>query len=249
LASPDGTDRTQPAGEPALLELESLRAGYSRRPVIFDVSLRVGAGEIVTVLGHNGAGKTTTVKATVGMLRPLGGRVRYRGQELTGTSCAERVRAGMSFTPAERFVFPGLTVAENLQLGALTERDPATSRRQLGFVHELFPVLKERGSQLADTLSGGQQRILSIGIALMSNPTLMLLDEPSLGVSPTTTQQILEALRHMVDDDGRAVVLLEQNVAYALRHADRVYVMRSGRVILEESADAMRERESWWELF
>jgi branched-chain amino acid transport system ATP-binding protein len=249
LASPEGARPAQPASGPPLLELDSLRAGYSRRPVIFDVSLRVESGEIVTVLGHNGAGKTTTVKATVGLLRPLGGGIRYKGRELKRASCAERVRAGMSFTPAERFVFPGLTVAENLRLGALTARDSSARKRQLGFVHELFPVLKERAAQLADTLSGGQQRILSIGIALMSNPTLMLLDEPSLGVSPTTTQQILEALRHMVDENGRAVVLLEQNVAYALRQADRVYVMRAGRVILEESADAMRERESWWELF
>ena len=113
----------------------------------------------------------------------------------------------------------------------------------------MFELLDERSTQLAGTLSGGQQRILSLGVALMSNPRLMLLDEPSLGVSPAITQEILRGLRRMADEEGRAAVLLEQNVGYALREADRVYVMRSGRVILEESADAMREREGWWDLF
>lgn len=237
------------SGGPAALEIESLNAGYNRRPVVFDVSLRVAQGEIVTILGHNGAGKTTTVKATLGLIRPLGGTVRYLGNDVGSKSCAARVKEGMSFTPAERFVFPDLTVHENLRLGALTVSDATSRRRQLDLVYETFPILKERSAQRADTFSGGQQRMLSIGIALMSNPRLMLLDEPSLGVSPATTLEILAALRRMADEDGRAIVLLEQNVSYALREADRVYVMRSGRVILHESADAMRQRESWWDLF
>lgn len=236
-------------GEPAVLEIESLTAGYNRRPVIFDVSLTVGRGEIVTILGHNGAGKTTTVKAAFGLVQPLSGMVRYRGDDLRGRSCASRVRAGMSFTPAQRFVFPDLTVHENLRLGGLTEADTAARQRQFDLVYETFPILKERSGQRADTFSGGQQRILSIGIALMSNPSLMLLDEPSLGVSPATTVGILDGLRRMADEEGRAIVLLEQNVSYALREADRVYVMRSGRVILHESADDMRQREHWWDLF
>lgn len=216
---------------------------------MFDVSVEVSRGEIVAILGHNGAGKTTTMKAAFGLLRPFAGRISYDGRDITGTTCAQRVRAGMSFTPAERFVFPDLTVAANLRLGGLTQRSRVERARQLDRVHELFPVLRERNSQLAGTLSGGQQRMLSVGIALISNPRLLLLDEPSLGVSPVVIQQILAALRRLCDLDGRSVVLLEQNVGYTLREADRVYVMRGGRIILEESAHAMREREHWWNLF
>jgi len=232
-----------------LLSIESLSAGYHRRPVVFDVTFDVAPGEIVAVLGHNGAGKTTTLKAAFGLIKPLRGQVRYQGQDITGTSCARHVRLGMSYTPSERFVFPDLTVAANLRLGALMEASRGERNRRLDQVHELFPLLKERESQLAGTFSGGEQRILSVGIALMSNPRLMFFDEPSLGVSPAITQQILSALRHMADEDGRGIVLLEQNVGYALREADRVYVMRSGRIILEESAEEMRGRTHWWDLF
>ena len=232
-----------------MLSLERLSAGYHRRPVVFDVSIDVAPGEIVAILGHNGAGKTTTLKAAFGLIKPLGGRVVYQGQDISNASCARHVRLGISFTPAERFVFPDLTVAANLRLGALMETSAAERQKRLDRVHDLFPVLKERESQLAGTFSGGQQRILSVGIAMMSDPKLMFLDEPSLGVSPAITQQILARLREMADEEGRAVVLLEQNVGHALRQADRVYVMRSGRIILEESSEEMRDREHWWDLF
>jgi branched-chain amino acid transport system ATP-binding protein len=232
-----------------MLSLERLSAGYNRKAVVFDVSVQVAPGEIVAILGHNGAGKTTTLKAAFGLIKPLGGRVLYQGQDVSSASCARHVRLGISFTPAERFVFPDLTVAANLRLGALMESSGAERQKRLDRVHELFPILKERESQLAGTFSGGQQRILSVGIALMSDPKLMFLDEPSLGVSPAITQQILARLREMADEDGTAVVLLEQNVGHALRQADRVYVMRSGRIILEESAEEMRDREHWWDLF
>ena len=234
---------------PPLLSIESVHAGYRRRPVIYDVSLYVNAGEIVTVLGHNGAGKTTTLKTMFGILRPFQGAVLYEGRDISTASCAERVKLGLSYTPAERFVFPDLPVSVNLRLGALREPSRAKREQQLAGVHELFPILAERSDQLAGTMSGGQQRILSVGMALMSNPRLLLLDEPSLGVSPAITQQILAALRRMADEERRAVVLLEQNVGHALRAADRVYVMRSGRVILEESAEDMRRRSHWWDLF
>jgi branched-chain amino acid transport system ATP-binding protein len=129
------------------------------------------------------------------------------------------------------------------------EASRAERQKRLDQVHGLFPLLEQRESQLAGTFSGGEQRILSVGIALMSNPRLMFFDEPSLGVSPAITQQILSALRQLADEDRRGIVLLEQNVGYALREADRVYVMRSGRIILEESAEEMRRREHWWDLF
>jgi branched-chain amino acid transport system ATP-binding protein len=229
LASPEVTG-------PPVLTIDAINAGYRRRPVVYDVSMQVHAGEIVTVLGHNGAGKTTTIKTVFGLLRPMQGRVVYRDKDVSGANCARHVAMGMSYTPAERFVFPDLPVHVNLRLGALQEPSKAERDRRAAGVYELFPILEERKDQLAGTFSGGQQRILSVGMALMSDPKLMLLDEPSLGVSPMIVQQILAALRRMADEDGRAIVMLEQNVGHALREADRVYVMRSGRVILEESA-------------
>jgi branched-chain amino acid transport system ATP-binding protein len=242
LASRDG------ASAP-LLSIESVHAGYRRRSVVYGVSIDVHAGEIVTVLGHNGAGKTTTIRTAFGVLRPMQGKVTYKGADVSHASCAKHVAMGMSYTPAERFVFPDLSVSVNLRLGALGESSRAERERRVARVYEMFPILQERRDQLAGTFSGGQQRILSVGMALMSEPELMLLDEPSLGVSPAIVQQILGALRRMADEEGRAIVLLEQNVGYALREADRVYVMRSGRVILEESAAQMRSREHWWDLF
>jgi branched-chain amino acid transport system ATP-binding protein len=242
LASPERQ------GDP-LLALESLHAGYQRRAVVYDVSISVYPGEIVAVLGHNGAGKTTTMKTAFGILRPMSGRVVYQGLDVSTASCPEHVKMGMSYTPSERFVFPDLPVSVNLRLGALQERSRDERERRVERVYDLFPILEERADQLAGTFSGGQQRILSIGMALMSNPELMLFDEPSLGVSPAITQQILVALRRLVDEEGRAVMLLEQNVGHALREADRVYVMRSGSVILAEDAEEMRRRKHWWDLF
>lgn len=244
MASPSENGAKSP-----LLEVESLQAGYGRSPVVFDVSFSVGKGEIVTILGHNGAGKTTTLKTVFGLLQPMRGTLRYDGADLTAQTYTHRVRSGLSFTPAERFVFPDLSVAANLRLGALGVADPERREHQSKLVHDLFPLLAERRNQLAGTLSGGQQRMLSIGIALMSDPRLLLLDEPSLGVSPVITQQILVALRRMADEEGRSVVLVEQNVGYALREAERVYVMRSGRTILEASAQDMRQRDHYWDLF
>jgi len=238
-----------PEKSPTLLEIESLRAGYGRTAVVFDVNLTVNRGEIIAILGHNGAGKTTTLKTIFGLLKPLGGSMRYAGENLAAQSYTKRAEGGLSFTPAERFVFPDLSVAANLRLGAIGVKSKDTREHQRKLVHDLFPLLDERASQLAGTLSGGQQRILSIGIALMSDPKLLLLDEPSLGVSPKITQEILTAMRRMANEEGRSVILVEQNVAYALREAERVYVMRSGRTILEASASEMRKREHWWDLF
>jgi branched-chain amino acid transport system ATP-binding protein len=154
----------------------------------------------------------------------------------------------MCFVPAERFVFADLSVADNLRLGALTATDEQIAERRER-VGSLFPILLEREDQLAGTMSGGQQRILSIGMALMAEPRLILLDEPSLGLAPAVLQQITEVLRRLVEEDGVSILLLEQNVNTALAVADRVYVMRSGRIILEESSEQMRARDHWWDLF
>jgi branched-chain amino acid transport system ATP-binding protein len=252
---PDNAPSTvpQPAassnGDSPLLEVRGLSAGYGPRQVVFDVDFSVAKGEIVTILGHNGAGKTTTLKSVFGLIKPLSGSVLYRGQEIVGRAPVENVRAGISFTPPERYVFPDLSVLNNLKLGGFTEKSEERRRERLERIYEMFPILEERAKQLAGTMSGGQQRMVGLGIALMGDPELMLLDEPSLGLAPSLVDQLMDTVRKLADEDGISVVLLEQNVAVALEHANRAYIMRSGRVILEEPADTLRTRGNWWDLF
>jgi branched-chain amino acid transport system ATP-binding protein len=252
---PDNAPSTasQPAassnGDAPLLEVRGLSAGYGPRQVVFDVDFSVGRGEIVTILGHNGAGKTTTLKSVFGLIRPLSGSVRYRDQEIVGRAPVENVREGISFTPPERYVFPDLSVLNNLRLGGFTEKSEQRRRERLERIYEMFPILEERAKQLAGTMSGGQQRMVGLGIALMGDPELMLLDEPSLGLAPSLVDQLMDTVRGLADERGISVVLLEQNVAIALEHADRAYIMRSGRMILEEPAETMRDRGHWWDLF
>lgn len=247
---------TQTTGQPqhvdagdALLRVTGLAAGYGRKQVVFDVDLTVGRGEIVTVLGHNGAGKTTTLKTIFGMLSPFGGQVSYDGEDVSRSGCRQNVRRGMSLIPAERFVFGDLTVADNLRLGALHERSGTAGDTRRARVYEMFPILAQRTRQLAGTMSGGEQRMLSIGVAMMSGPRLLLLDEPSLGLAPALVHQLFDTIRRLADEEGLAVLLLEQNVGQALRIADRAYVMRSGQIILEDSARGLSDRESYWDLF
>jgi len=237
------------ASSDALVAVHALQGGYGRKQVVFDIDLAVGSGEIVALLGHNGAGKTTTLKTIFGMLPALGGRVTFLGQDATRAGCRRNVKRGMVMIPAERFVFPDLTVRENLLLGANHERSAATREARHEQISALFPILQERAAQRAGTMSGGQQRMLSLGIAMMSGPRLLLLDEPSLGLAPALVTTIFDAIAGFAKAQGLGVLLLEQNVGQVLRIADRIAVMRSGRVILEESAAAMRARESYWDLF
>ena len=238
-----------PLRPPPCLATEALSAGYAKRAVVFDASLSVEEGEIVTLVGHNGAGKSTTLRAICGLNRPLGGKVFYRDHDVSHVSCAHKVGLGISFIPAERFTFGQLSVQDNLKLGALPVKDAAVRATTLARVFDMFPVLRDRSRQMAGTMSGGEQRMLSLGIALMSNPKLLLLDEPSLGLAPAVVQRIMDLLRELTTRDGLSVLLVEQNVAQALRIADRVYVMRAGHIILEETAARMRERDHLWDLF
>lgn len=244
----DDRPEATPAGD-ELLILSNFQAGYGRKHVVFDVSLTIGRGEIVTMVGHNGAGKTTTLKTIFGMLPLLGGRITYDGADVSRSSCRHNVLAGMSFIPAERFVFGDLSVLDNLRLGAMHEKDADRREKRRGLVHTMFPILAERSSQRARTMSGGQQRMLSLGLAMMSSPKLLLLDEPSLGLAPALVAEIFDGVRRLADSEGLSVLLLEQNVGQALRIADRAYVMRSGRIILEETAERMRQRSDYWDLF
>jgi branched-chain amino acid transport system ATP-binding protein len=187
-----------------------------------------------------------------GALPPASGRVEYRGEDVAvRPSTARNVQRGMSLIPSERYVFQDLTVLENLRLGALTVADARSRRERLDLVYRTFPILQERSGQRAETLSGGQQRMVSLGVALMSVPRLLLLDEPSLGLAPSLVERILSTVQRLAAEEGLGVVLVEQNVHYALRFARRVYVMRSGRVIMSETSEALQAmgREKWWELF
>jgi branched-chain amino acid transport system ATP-binding protein len=232
-----------------LLSLEAVDAVYGKRRVLHGVTLEVRRGEIVTVLGHNGAGKTTMLKAAFGLVPVVAGRVVFDGEDATNRSNVRNVKQGMSFTPAEAPIFRDLTVAENLELGAFTVTDAAVRGARLDQVLELFPILAERRKQLAGTLSGGQQRMVSLGIALMAGPKLMLLDEPSLGIAPGLAKEIFQRIRQLAVDERLSVLLVEQNVRAALPIADRAYFMRAGEIILEEPAEQALARGHWWDLF
>jgi branched-chain amino acid transport system ATP-binding protein len=232
-----------------VLDVEGLRAGYGRKEVVFGVDLHVEAGEIVTLMGHNGAGKSTTLRTVLGTLPARGGRISLDGADVTSASSKQNVARGMALVPSERFVFPDLSVHDNLMLGLGALRDKDERRRRIDEVHELFPILAEREAQLAGTMSGGQQRMLSLGVLLSTNPKLLMLDEPSLGLAPTIVEQIFGVVRRLADEQGLAVLLVEQNVPASLSITDRVYGIRNGRIFLDESVDEMRARDTYWDLF
>jgi len=246
LASPvAGNGQT---GGPVLV-IDKLRTGYGRKQVVFDVDIHVNEGEVVGILGHNGSGKSTTIKAVLGILPAQAGRITFQGRDVTKAGSRSNVKAGMALIPSERFVFADLSVLDNLLLGGANEPDGDKRAKRLEMVYSLLPILKERSEQLAGTMSGGQQRMVSLGLALMSSPKLLMLDEPSLGLAPAVVEQIFSRVRQLADSEGLSVLLLEQNVGQALRIVDRVYVMRSGRVLLEETVEQMRARDSYWDLF
>lgn len=232
-----------------LLETHDLQAGYGRKQVVFDLNLKVNRGEIVAIFGHNGSGKSTSMRSILGVLPVLGGTITYDGQDTTNNSSGSNVRRGMALIPSERFVFQDLSVTDNLLLGGANDPDETRRKARQQLVYELFPILKEREEQLAGTMSGGQQRMVSLGIALMSNPKLLILDEPSLGLAPSVVEQIFNVVRDLVASEGLSVILLEQNVGQALKIADRGYVMRSGRIIIEETIEQMKARDSFWDFF
>ncbi|XRQ10551.1 ABC transporter ATP-binding protein [Actinomadura welshii] len=232
-----------------LLEVSDLVAGYGRKEVLHGVGLRVEAGEIVTLMGHNGAGKTTTIRSVLGAVRPRSGSVRVSGRDSTRRPVRELVAAGVAMIPSERFVFPDLSVHDNLLLGAANAPSGTDAADRLATVRTLFPILEERAKQPAGSMSGGQQRMVSLGMALMARPKLLLLDEPSLGLAPSVVETMFGLLRSLADDERLGILLLEQNVKQALRITDRAYVMRSGRMILEETAAQMRQRTDYWDLF
>jgi len=221
-----------------MLSVEKVTAGYGSRPVLHDVSLSVGPSEIVALIGANGAGKSTTLKTIMGLVKPTEGRIEFGGESLAGASTAEIVSHGLALVPEGRHVFPRLSVAENLRIGAFSREERASYAQDLPRVFELFPVLAERRRQEAGTLSGGEQQMLAIGRALMARPRCLLLDEPSLGLAPLLIQAVFEVIRK-INMTGVAILLVEQKAFVALKLATRSYVLENGRVVAQGESQAL----------
>jgi branched-chain amino acid transport system ATP-binding protein len=225
----------------ALLKLDGVRAGYGLIEVLKGISLEVGAGEIVTVIGANGAGKTTTLMTASGIIKIRAGRVIFAGQDISGRPAHEVMRLGICQSPEGRKIFPRLTVLENLEMGAFTRSDKAGIREDLDKAFTLFPILKERRGQTGGTLSGGEQQMLAIARALMGRPKLLLLDEPSLGLAPLIVLRIFEVVRDL-NKQGMSILLVEQNARLALKLAHRGYVMETGEITMAgPAADLLQD--------
>ena len=215
-----------------MLEVTGLRVAYGGIQAVRSITFHVNEGEMVALVGANGAGKTSTLKALARMLDAAGGDVHFLGRDITAIAPHRLIREGIALVPEGRGVFPRLAVAENLAMGAFVRRDKAAIAADLDHVYSLFPRLKERASQLAGTLSGGEQQMLAIGRALMSRPKLLLLDEPSMGLSPLLVETILATIVEILAQ-GATVLLVEQNALMALEIADRAYVLESGTITLQ----------------
>jgi branched-chain amino acid transport system ATP-binding protein len=229
------TDPIAATGEP-LLRLRGVETFYGKIQALKGIDLEVHRGEIVTLIGSNGAGKTTTLKTICGLLHPKRGTVSFDGRDVSRTPAHQLVRLGMSHAPEGRRVFSRMTVLENLQMGAFTTQSSFATH--LDRVMTLFPRLKERAGQRGGTLSGGEQQMLAIGRALMSEPKILLLDEPSLGLSPILVEQIFDIVRE-INAQGTTILLVEQNALQALTVAHRGYVLQTGRVLLSDSTTAL----------
>jgi branched-chain amino acid transport system ATP-binding protein len=224
----------------ALLEVSDIHTFYDRIEALKGVSLEVEEGEIATLIGSNGAGKSTTLRSISGLTPPSQGSIRFDGQELAETPAQEIVRLGISQSPEGRHVFPRMSVRENLELGAFLRRDKAGTRRDIERVYELFPRLKERESQKAGTMSGGEQQMLAIGRAMMADPKLLLLDEPSMGLAPILVERIYETIEE-INKQGTTILLVEQNANFALGISSRGYVLETGKVVIADDCDRLRE--------
>lgn len=226
-----------------LLEVRELTVGYGAAPVLHDVDLQIDAGRITAVVGANGAGKTTLLRTLSGLLTPSGGEIRFDGEPLVGTRVEDMVRRGIAHVPEGRGVIAELTVDENLRLGGLWRSDKADARRAVAEVYERFEPLARRRTSAGHQLSGGERQMLAVGRALVARPRLLLLDEPSLGLAPRVTAQIMALLQALRDEHGLTVLLVEQNVRSALSIADRGVVLALGRVVADSEAATLAADE------
>jgi branched-chain amino acid transport system ATP-binding protein len=226
----------------ALLELENVHTFYGSIEALKGVSLDVNEGEIVTLIGANGAGKSTTLRSINGLNTPKQGRIIFKGKDITRRGPHDIVEMGISQSPEGRRLFPHMSVLENLEMGAFQRKDRSGIREDLNRVYSLFERLEERKSQRAGTLSGGEQQMCAIGRALMARPTLLMLDEPSMGLAPIFVEKIFEIIRE-INEQGTTILLVEQNALMALDAAQRGYVMETGRIALHDEAKALRQNE------
>lgn len=225
----------------ALLEVGGLVSGYGSGDILQGVSLGIGAGEIVAVIGRNGVGKSTLMKTLIGLLPARAGSIDFRGTSIGGLRADQRAALGMGYVPQGREVFPDLTVEENLMMGETINRMKRGARYDL--VYEYFPILRQRRRQAAGTFSGGQQQMLAIGRALIGQPELLLLDEPSLGIQPSIVQEIGETLVRLNGEESLTILLVEQNTRLIERMAERGYAMDKGRIVASLSRDVMRQHD------
>ena len=227
----------------AMLKVNGINVFYGNVQALFDVSIEVGDNEIVSIIGANGAGKTTLMKTIMGINRPAKGDITYNGEIISNLKAHLVVGRGIVYIPEGREVFPQMSVLENLEMGAFCKKySKAELDRHVEEVYELFPRLKERARQLAGTLSGGEQQMLAMGRALMSHPTLLMLDEPSMGLAPILVEQIFDIIQEL-HRAGTTILLVEQNAQMALSIADRAYVLETGRIVMSGTAKEMREDE------
>jgi branched-chain amino acid transport system ATP-binding protein len=232
-----------------ILALANVESAYGPIKAIRGVSLKVKRGEIVTVLGSNGAGKSTILKTISGIIDPARGSIVYKGEGITALDPSVIVKRGLSLVPEGREVFPLLSVRDNLLMGAYTRNDRDAVQRDMESAYAYFPILRERATQEAGLLSGGQQQMLAISRALMAAPDLILLDEPSLGLSPKLTREIFEIVVRINRERGTTMLLVEQNANMALNVADRGYVLESGRIVLEDTCERLREKDDIKEFY
>jgi branched-chain amino acid transport system ATP-binding protein len=227
----------------SMLRLENISTYYGNIQALKGVSLEISDGEIVCLIGANGAGKSTTLMSVSGVVPPRDGEVYFQDEPITGKAPDEIVKMGVIQVPEGRHIFPGLSVQENLDMGALLRKDKEGIARDLEYVFELFPILKDRRGQAGGTLSGGEQQMLAISRALMAKPRMLLLDEPSLGLAPLLVQQIFDVIQQINKENGTTIFLVEQNANLALKVANRGYVMETGRITMTDTAEHLLENE------
>ncbi|GBC63672.1 ABC transporter ATP-binding protein [Desulfonema ishimotonii] len=226
-----------------MLKLKNINTFYGNIQALRDVSIDISEGEIITLIGANGAGKTTTLMSISGIVPPRSGEIRFMGAPIHQSRPDDIVRQGLCHVPEGRRIFPYLTVAENLDMGAFLRNDKEGIRRDTEYIFELFPILAERRNQAGGTLSGGEQQMLAISRALMAQPRLLLLDEPSLGLAPLVIRQIFDIIRKINQESNTTIFLVEQNANLALQVAHRGYVMENGKITLTDSAQALLANE------
>ena len=226
-----------------MLDLKGINAGYGSFQALFDISLTVNAGEAVSVIGPNGAGKTTLMRVISGMTTPFSGEMEMEGKSLSSFPPHQIVELGIAHVPEKRRLFPGMTVEDNLKLGAFAKTARGESSKNLEFVYELFPRMKERRSQLAGTMSGGEQQMCAIGRAIMAGPKLLLMDEPSAGLAPVVVQQVFSLVRR-IREEGYTVLIVEQNVQQVLQVVDRAYLLEAGQLIDSGKSEDLLESET-----